>query len=101
MSVNYIHPFDKRREKLKNPLRYNPYYPQSRSVIKEATSFQHRHFADYSSFSSGQGNLFAVEDREDDSLEREIMEEIRAFDVDSSSPLSALQFLSELKKKLD
>ena len=71
-----------------------------RSVIKEATSFQHRHFADYSSFSSGQGNLFAVEDREDDSLEREIMEEIRAFDVDSSSPLSALQFLSELKKKL-
>ena len=72
-----------------------------RSVIKEATSFQHRHFVDYSSFSSGQGNLFAVEDREDDSLEREIMEEIRAFDVDSSSPLSALQFLSELKKKLD
>ena len=42
-----------------------------------------------------------MEDREDDSLEREIMEEIRAFDVDSSSPLSALQFLSELKKKLD
>ena len=71
-----------------------------RSVIKEATSFQHRHFADYSSFSSCQGNLFAVEDKEDDSLEREILEEIRAFDVDSSSPLSALQFLSELKKKL-
>lgn len=72
-----------------------------RDVIKEAISFQKRQFADYSSFNSDQGNLFAdYSDNETSSEKDEIIEELRDFDLNSSSPLEALMFLSELKKKL-
>lgn len=71
-----------------------------RDVIKDAQSFQRKHFADYS-FETGQGDLFidAVPE-EDESLEKEILADIEAFDLERSTPLDALLFISELRKKI-
>ena len=71
-----------------------------REVIKEAVSFQKKHFVDYSSFDPDQGNLFAQNDEAEESEKDEILDELRAFDLNSSSPLDALMFLSEIKKRL-
>ena len=71
-----------------------------RSVIKEATVFQRKHFADYS-FDTAQGDLFIdASDIKDESNLEEIADEIASFDTDSSTPLEALMFISSLKKKL-
>ena len=71
-----------------------------RSVIKEATAFQKKHFADYS-FDTAQGDLFidGSEEREE-SPEAEVAADIRAFDADSSTPLEALMFITEMQRKL-
>ena len=71
-----------------------------RSVVSEALSFQKKHFADYS-FSREDGNLFAQDDREEEGIEKEIALSILDYDLDSSTPLDALVFLSSLKKKLE
>ena len=72
-----------------------------RDVIKEAVSFQKKHFADYS-FDSAQGDLFLDNSApEDESVEKEIIDELDSFDTDASTPLEALMFLSQLKKKLE
>ena len=70
-----------------------------REVIKEASSFQRRHFADYA-FDTAQGDLFIDSSCKDESDEEGIIREIEAFDTDSSTPLDALMFISELKKRL-
>ncbi len=70
------------------------------SVVREATLFQKRHFADYS-FDSAQGDLFI--DSEDDGDEggfEDIAAEIEAFDTDSSTPLEALMLINSLKERL-
>ncbi len=71
-----------------------------RSVINEASSFMKRHFADYTSFSPDEGNLFAVEPRSM-TLSDEIISGITDFDTDSSTPLEAMMLLSTLKKKIE
>ena len=70
-----------------------------RDVIKEASSFQRRHFADYA-FDSSQGDLFMDYSDREGSEGSEILRDIAAFDTDSSTPLEALMFLSEIKKRL-
>ena len=70
------------------------------SVVREATLFQKRHFADYS-FDSAQGDLFI--DSEDDGDAggfEDIAAEIEAFDTDSSTPLEALMLINSLKERL-
>lgn len=71
-----------------------------RAVINEATSFQRKHFADYSAFDSSQGDLFLQEDCKEDSKNDEIIRRIDEFDLEGSTPLEALLFLSELKKSI-
>ena len=70
-----------------------------RQIINEANSFMKKHFADYSSLSSEDGNLF-TSDARDITLSDEIIEEISDFDTDSSTPLEALMFISRLKEKI-
>ena len=71
-----------------------------RNVIKEASSFQKKHFADYS-FDTSQGDLFIDSSEEkEESLMDEIRDEILSFDTDSSTPLEALMFISEIRNKL-
>ena len=71
-----------------------------RDVIREASSFQKKHFADYS-FDSAQGDLFMDSGEErDESVLEEAAEEILAFDPDSSTPLQALLLLSDLRRRL-
>ncbi len=71
-----------------------------RNVIKEASTFQKKHFADYS-FDTSQGDLFIDSSEEkEESLMDEIRDEILSFDTDSSTPLEALMFISEIRNKL-
>ena len=71
-----------------------------RDVIREASSFQKKHFADYS-FDSAQGDLFMdAGEEKDESVLEEAAEEILAFDPDSSTPLQALLLLSDLRRRL-
>lgn len=69
-----------------------------REVISEANSFQKKHFADYSAFDSQQGDLFLQSGEEEESLLGELSGLIKDFDLDSSTPLEAMMFISELKK---
>lgn len=69
-----------------------------RSVIAEATNFQRKHFIDYTDIASEQGNLFAMPDEEVASVEKDIIDKIDAFNIDSSTPLEAMLFLTEIKK---
>ena len=71
-----------------------------RDVIKEASLFQRRHFADYA-FDSDQGDLFMDYSVREGSDGEEVLKEIAAFDTDTSTPLEALMFISEIKKKLE
>ena len=70
-----------------------------REVIKEASAFQRRHFADYA-FDTAQGDLFIDNSDHHESEEEGIIKDLEAFDTDTSTPLEALMFLSELKKRL-
>ncbi len=69
-----------------------------RSVIAEATTFQRKHFIDYSDFDSTQGNLFAQPEEKEEAIETEITRRINNFDVDQSTPIEAMLLLTELKK---
>lgn len=69
-----------------------------REVVSEANSFQKKHFADYSAFDSQQGDLFLQGGEEEESLYGELSGMIKDFDLDSSTPLEAMMFISELKK---
>ncbi len=72
-----------------------------KDVIKSAAQFQKRHFADYS-FDTSQGDLFIDNTPEkEETAAEEAVEEILAFDTDSSTPLEALLFINSLKKKLE
>ncbi len=71
-----------------------------KDVVKEAVSFQKKHFADYS-FDSAQGDLFIdSRDEEDENPIAEVIDEIEAYDTDTSTPLEALMFITDLKRKL-
>ncbi len=69
-----------------------------REIINSANSFMKKHFADYS-LSTEEGSLFTSEGK-DMTLTDEIIEDISDFDTDSSTPLEALMFISELKRKI-
>ncbi|HAF86922.1 MAG TPA: DNA mismatch repair protein MutS, partial [Sphaerochaeta sp.] len=77
------------------------------SSLRKARDFQKRHFAEYG-IASPQLELFADGDQQNDtdlpSLtagEEAILDKIRDFSVESSSPLSALVLLEELKALLE
>ena len=77
------------------------------SSLRKARYFQKRHFAEYG-IASPQLELFADNAREDDTdlpplseEERVVLDRIRDFSVESSSPLSALVLLEELKALLE
>ncbi len=70
-----------------------------RQVINTANSFMKKHFADYS-MTSDEGSLFTSEGR-DMTQADEVIEMISDFDTDTSTPLEALMFIGELKKKID
>ena len=71
-----------------------------KDVIKDAASFQRRHFADYS-FDTSQGDLFIDSSPPSEpTVSEEIIDDIASFDTDSSTPLEALLFIASLKKKL-
>lgn len=72
-----------------------------RSVIKDAVDFQRKHFIDYLDFDPSQGNLFAQEEEKEESIEKAISEKIQQFDIDSSTPLEAMLFLTDLKKMIE
>ena len=71
-----------------------------RSVITDAVNFQRKNFVDYSDFASSQGNLFALPEEKEESVEKEIANRIADFDIDSSTPMEAMLMLLELKKLL-
>lgn len=77
------------------------------SSLRKASYFQKRHFAEYG-IASAQLELFADNDQQGDTdlpslteVEEAVLDKIRAFCVESSSPLSALVLLEELKDLLE
>ncbi len=72
-------------------------------VIREAKSFQNRHFADYN---MQQNSLFTSEfsssfpEEAEDSNSNEVIEELEQFNIDECTPMQAMLFLSKLKEKL-
>lgn len=77
------------------------------SSLRKAKQFQKRHFAEYG-IASSQLELFADNDQDDSSEhpvlnaeEAAVLEKVRAFDVESSSPIAALLLLEELKDMLE
>ncbi len=76
------------------------------SSLRKARYFQKRHFAEYG-IASPQLELFADHDEVGDELpaltseEETVLDKIRNFPVESSSPLSALVLLEELKALLE
>jgi DNA mismatch repair protein MutS len=76
------------------------------STLRKARYFQKRHFAEYG-IASPQLELFADQEPEKEDFpaltagEEEALEKIRDFSVESSSPLSALVLLEELKALLE
>ena len=72
-----------------------------KEVVRDAAQFQRRHFADYS-FDTSQGDLFIDnEPVREPGTEEEVIDDIMAFDTDSSTPLEALMFINGLKGKLE
>lgn len=69
-----------------------------REIINSANSFMKKHFADYS-IAGDEGSLFTTEGR-DMTVSDEIIDMIEDFDTDTSTPLEALMFIEELKKKI-
>ncbi|MGH0054339.1 MAG: DNA mismatch repair protein MutS, partial [Sphaerochaetaceae bacterium] len=77
-----------------------------RDVIKQAQQFQKQHFAEYD-LASMQPDLFSNATLEDgppignlEENEREVVEAIELFNVETSSPLDALLLLKKLQEKL-
>ena len=77
------------------------------SSLRKARYFQKRHFAEYG-IASPQLELFADNEQDSDtdlssltSEEEAVLDKIRDFSVESSSPLSALVLLEELKALLE
>ena len=72
------------------------------SVVKDARSFQNRHFADYGSEQTG--SLFTGGSEEQECMPsynpamQEIVDQIRNCEPDSMTPLQAMLFLSKLKE---
>ncbi|MBQ7644242.1 MAG: DNA mismatch repair protein MutS [Spirochaetales bacterium] len=68
------------------------------AVVRDAKSFQSRHFADYS---MNQGSLFTSDaeyEENPQSSESEIRSELRAINLDEITPMQALIILSRLKE---
>ena len=71
-----------------------------REVIRDAQTFQRKHFADYS-FDTGQGDLFIdSQPAAEESIADEVLAELDAFNPETSTPLDALIFISDLKRKI-
>lgn len=70
-----------------------------KQVLRSAITFQKTHFADYE-MKDRQGDLFIASEIEFNEEDDEILEEIRDYDVDNSTPVDALNFIIELKKRL-
>ena len=71
-----------------------------RQVIRDAQTFQRKHFADYS-FDTGQGDLFIdSQPAAEESIADEVLAEVDAFNPETSTPLDALIFISDLKRKI-
>lgn len=77
------------------------------SSLRKASYFQKRHFAEYG-IASAQLELFADVDPQSDTdlpslteVEEAALDKIRSFSVESSSPLSALVLLEQLKALLE
>ena len=73
------------------------------SVVREAKSFQNRHFADYT---MSQGNLFTSDAVvEDDApvsaADPAIVNELKGIDLDECTPMQALIILSKLKEEAE
>ena len=76
------------------------------SVVRDAKSFQNRHFADYS---MSQGSLFTSSSSDDSVLSApdlsgpasEIVEKLRSVNPDELTPMQALILLSKLKETAD
>lgn len=70
-----------------------------KEVIKSAITFQKKHFADYD-MKNRDADLFIANDIEF-SLDNDLLDEIRSFDINTSSPLDAFNLILDLKKRLD
>ena len=71
------------------------------TVVRDAKSFQGRHFADYS---MSQGSLFTSDadyDEPSQTEDPEVIKELRAINLDEMTPMQALILLSKLKEKAD
>ena len=71
------------------------------TVVRDAKSFQGRHFADYS---MSQGSLFTSDadyDEPSQTEDSEVIKELRAINLDEMTPMQALILLSKLKEKAD
>ena len=71
------------------------------TVVRDAKSFQGRHFADYS---MSQGSLFTSDadfDEPYQTEDSEVIKELRAINLDEMTPMQALILLSKLKEKAD
>ncbi len=73
------------------------------SIVKEAKSFQNKHFADYN---MSQNSLFISDDSsdipqsEEFSNSKEVMEELERINIDECTPMQAMIILSKLKEKV-
>ena len=73
------------------------------SVVREARSFQNRHFADYT---MSQGNLFTSdsvpeEEIRADAADSAIVNELKGINLDECTPMQALILLSRLKEEAE
>ena len=72
------------------------------SVIREASAFQKKHFADYNSspMSSSQLDLFIDATSAENSELNSLLDDLMDFDVSSSTPIEAMNLVSQLQKKV-
>ena len=71
------------------------------SVIRDASAFQKKHFADYSmSASASQLDLFVDSGAVSSDARDEILDQIADFDVSSSTPLDAMILITKLQERL-
>ena len=73
------------------------------SVVREARSFQSRHFADYT---MSQGNLFTSDSVPEDDVpvsaaDSAIVKELKGINLDECTPMQALILLSKLKEEAE
>ena len=72
------------------------------SVIREASAFQKKHFADYNSspMSSSQLDLFIDATSAENSELNSLLDDLMDFDVSSSTPIEAMNLVCQLQKKV-